>query len=355
MRIAVDVGYGYTKGISDTGKWNVFPSVVAPAQDRTMMALFGGDGREDEYVRLREGGDVSERFIGTLALRSPLAAYAIARDRVDHPATRLLLAAAVARLMPEVQNSGIHLITGLPFEHYRTQRERFESMLRNLDVTVEFPEAGKVRRVRFERVTLFVQGGASIYAWLFDDFGRLKRHDLWMSGAVVSAVNVGFRTVDIVSFRLGDRVTLEPALSFTIEDELGGIMVRRMVQDAFYRETGYRPSLAQVEEILGGGGTVRFEGRLYDFGDTLRQARRMIAEAIRDHLIARLGDRLSFIHTILLTGGGALELKPYLDLGRVAVEVDGDGQFADARGYLILGRMIEAQERARVTPESLSK
>ncbi|WP_028987599.1 ParM/StbA family protein [Thermicanus aegyptius] len=344
FKIAVDIGYGYVKGINENGERVLFRSLISPAHDRSIMRLFGPDeGENDIHVRVEERGKAEEYFVGDLALESRMAMYAFDRNKINEPETKILLATAVGELLPP-DPQPIHLITGLPFGHFKEQKDAFEDMLNKININLKHltgKKKGQVSTIKFDKVTVFIQGGASVYANLLNTGGFPKRPELFRSGELISAVNIGFRTVDVVTFHAVDKLKLMWDMSFTIDASVGGMQIRTLAQDAFFEKTGHRPNIVIIEDIIKKGGRQYFAGREIDISSDLRKAKETVASTIKRHITSMWGEKKEFVRTIFFCGGGALELKEYLEDFHPNVEFPRDGQFADAIGYLILGRIQE--------------
>lgn len=348
MRVAVDIGYGYLKALNEFGDRLHFPSYVAPAPvDVQAPDLFGG-GKPNVY-RV----DGSLYLVGKDALESRYATLAYDREKWHHEATRVLLAVSVYELKRNFGSSDVHLITGLPYDQFFREQDSLRRMLSDFRAEVEnlfHPTPGGPVLVQFKRVTVFPQGAASVYSAYIGPDGSVRRmldHD----GALVVVVNVGYRTVDVAAFRVSDRAfRADRNLSFTLDDA-GVVFIRHAISDAALRLTGRRMKPLEAERVLLSGGRFLFRGREFDVSADIRRAKQSLALRIRDALAARIGDELDFVTTVILAGGGSEDLREDLKTIHPSAEMHPDGPFADATGYLVVGRQVEDATRLTSSQE----
>lgn len=131
FKIAVDIGYGYLKGINEKGERIIFPSMVGSAHERSFKDLFGANTKnrlENLHVYVKEGHIDGDFFAGSLAKDSPSKSFAFGSNKIRHQNNIVLLSTATALLAPDRED--LFIVTGLPLEHYKTQRQEFNSFLK---------------------------------------------------------------------------------------------------------------------------------------------------------------------------------------------------------------------------------
>ncbi len=345
FKIGIDIGYGYVKGINERGQRVKFRSLIAPAYDRRLEGIFGAQEDEtDIHVEIMQpDGSINEYFVGDLALKSHHSSYAFDRNKINHPATQVLLAVAASQLTRNAYRP-IHLITGLPLDHYLEQKDSFKEKLENTTIKIKHlsgADKGKQAHFSFDRVTIFVQGGASIYSYLLDERGLPYKTEFMNSGELIAAINIGFNTIDVAVFEAGKILRLRPDLSFTIDGK-GMINIRLAVQEAIFAQTNARPDIAKIETIIEKGRGY-FRGKELNINEDIEKAKKMIATTIENEISTRWKESIDNIGMLYLCGGGALELKGLLNNLHSRIETSSDSQFADAIGYLNIGRMKELE------------
>jgi plasmid segregation protein ParM len=172
FKIGLDIGYGYVKGVNQTGKEVSFPSLVCEGFDRPLAGLFGGiagSGKDDLHLVAMADGAAREMFVGELARREGRnVSFAFDEDKAAHPATRGLLAAAGYLLFPE-GHFPVHLVTGLPLEQYIHKKDEFKQALDRFAVFVRHKERQDAKNIRFAKVTVFPQAAGAVYHAVWDD------------------------------------------------------------------------------------------------------------------------------------------------------------------------------------------
>lgn len=118
--IGLDIGYGDTKAMADSGQRACFPSLVAPAEFIRFQADVGAHVPVNGLtLRDTEEGDL---FVGELALRQgrPGAVRSPRdRDRLADPILTHLAHAALVSVLPHVEYARAQIVTGLPVDYYR--------------------------------------------------------------------------------------------------------------------------------------------------------------------------------------------------------------------------------------------
>ncbi|HHY31285.1 MAG TPA: ParM/StbA family protein [Syntrophaceticus sp.] len=163
MHISIDIGYGYTKAVSDTGHRLSFPSVVAP----THMDLFNGvfNNSTGHKVKIFTPDEEQEKLVGELALNSTAAQNLVARHEKPADMHDLLLLTAAflcdagaKSAVSDIENS---LVVGLPLSFYRGQKEALKERLSKLTVWVSVD--GKERKyISFKNVSVLPQGAGAL-------------------------------------------------------------------------------------------------------------------------------------------------------------------------------------------------
>jgi len=328
FKIGLDLGYGYVKGVNQTGKEVSFPSLVCEGFDRPLSGLFGGssgDGENNLNLIVTDGA-AREIFVGELARREGRnVSFAFDEDKAAHPATQDLLAAAGYLLFPE-GHVPVHLVTGLPLEQYIHKKDEFKQVLDRFSVFVRHKEGRNVKSIRFAKVTVFPQAAGAVYHAVWDD-----RSKYLVKGGYLGLVDIGFKTTDFIVFLVEDRLIMREDLSGTIN--AGVSAVQATVDKMFTAKTGGRLDVPELMRLVDSG-RIAFKGEELEFSREIEAIKYDFAKTIKDRLKGTWGNKLNFFHSILLAGGGATALgRALIGLHPSAVIVR-DPQFANARGFL---------------------
>ncbi|MTI85645.1 MAG: ParM/StbA family protein [Firmicutes bacterium] len=317
--VAVDVGYGFTKAVSGSGKRICFPSVISPARDLPLAEL--ADNSTGHKVKIcKEGGQEEEYFVGELAMQEGHSVHFTLDDvKHKHPAHDIVLLTAAALLEPESINK---LVVGLPVDYYREQGKSLKSHLQNLSATVSVDGKPEVL-LSFEEIHVYPQGAGAL----------LTVSDL-PGGGIAALVDVGHKTTDCVAIEIKNGSS-RPVQSMCVSVEAGILHVHKAVSEEFLKRTGIRLPANYTEQVMRDG-QIWFRGEKVDLGQTLKEKRRVVARAIVDGVMASWGDRADFVRQVYLAGGGVLELPELSDMLKGSSIVP-DAQFANALGFLKFG------------------
>lgn len=317
MRLAVDVGYGYTKALAETGRRVSFPSAVAAAPPDMAPGVFAAMPHRVELVW---GGKAERYLVGESALRSRTAAMTLSREKPAEIHDVLLLTAAYL----VGAGRGTALGVGLPLGYYRVQRQALAARLAGLAAAVSV-DGGPLREIDFTGGVRVVPQGAGVV--LAEP--RLPQ-------GLVGIVDVGHHTTDYLLVEVRDGQPL-PLLDFSGLVEAGAHLVAAAVAREFSTQTGAPLDIAeavQVAEWLQQGQAVTYDGRPLDLAPAYRTACLEVGRLIAHRVLAAWGGRARLAREILLAGGGALLLEDALRAELPQSRVVTDPVFANARGYL---------------------
>lgn len=336
MLVSIDLGYGYTKGVNEEGKKVIFPSVVGPGRDRSIASLFDDNMRGMDSLHVVVDG--MEYFVGELAEKeSSIASRTLSSEKITHPNTKVLLATATALLMPEgIRN--VQLVTGLPYADYKKQSKQFEDFLRFFNTDIEFisgPLAGRKKKITFSKdVFLFPQAAGALFALLDDR----ERKEFLNSKKMISVVDIGYKTTDVVTFEWRDGPQLRTELSDTFD--IGMSNVTKLVDLAFREKTGDRLSKNRIEQIIRDK-VVYYNGQELDMTKEIALAHQHVAKTIADEVMVLWKEEKNSIFSVYLAGGGAIALHSFLKNLHPRVKVAPDAQFANAEGFLKFAYLLK--------------
>jgi len=293
-QIGVDIGNGYTKAVSSTRDAS-FQSVVAPAQ----AIAYSAQERDASLIEIKL--DSQEYFVGELALRqSSFAVQDVGRQRLSSRAYAHLFATAMALVMP--QSCDVEVVCGLPVAWYEAERARVSERLRG---TWETQRAG-LSRATFHVLSVRV---------VPEPLGTLLSLALAADGTVADAslmrqtvgiLDVGTKTSDFAVF--GPGLEYRQDWGGSIESGLSLILGRIIAHAS--NTWGMELSLAEADRCLQER-AVTVRGERHDLSKVIATGRRALAERV----LARMGqlwDGGLKIDRILLSGGGAESLAPYI-------------------------------------------
>ena len=324
--IACDVGYGFVKAVSDTGKRVTFPSLVAPDRGDSLGVgdLFGRP--PGHTVSLRPpGGGAESYLVGEAARASFLASGFLGAEKPAEMHDVLLLAAcylAGAGSEGHLPGQVPRLAVGLPLALYRPQRDALRERLSRLAAWASV-DGGPERYFSFREVRVYPQGVGVVFA-----------QDGLPGHGFAGVVDVGHLTVD---YLLVDLEAGRPVPEASGSLEVGCHLLAKEVARAF-REAAGEPLPHRLEGYVlraaAEGRPVGYRGRELDLSRAYREAAAEVAAAVSKQVLSAWADWAKFITLTLLAGGGALALGAELARSLPSARVVDDPAFANALGFL---------------------
>jgi plasmid segregation protein ParM len=328
MLVSIDLGYGYTKAVSDKSRI-VFPSAIAPYSESILDT-----GNEKKYMlELRPAGSVVKRqyFVGEMALKRGRAVQmTLAREKFAQEASMLLTLAGAYLAGAEGQ---VELAYGLPLAYYKSQRSEAVKALQGHAAYVKVDE-GPEKYIAFNNVFIFPQGVGALFS-----MDKLPREGL------VGIIDVGYYTCDYLMVEIRPD-GIDPLPAFMSSIEVGVSTAVKEFAEKFQRVTGRPLSLTEANNLWGKD-TITFAGRKMDIGGMVEEARQETGRTIADSIMAAWSEKIDFLDLILLAGGGSLEFLNIIQrqFGR-HVEIMPDPQYANAVGFYKMAYRQVAAARA---------
>lgn len=323
--LAVDIGYGWTKGMTQRGQVLV-SSMVGPAEDIRFESDVVAENGHGIALEVNGRG----YFVGEQAeVQSASASQTLDVTRTGSMEQKALFYAVASELVRTVDDV-IAVVTGLPVGDYDPHNKAaLRDMLRGEH---EVRRQGKhARSFEVDNVYCVPQAIGSLFALVLDRRGRLVDGDL--AGGRVGLVDVGTLTTNYV---LVDRLRYVEVGSDSITT--GTSEMFQKVGKDLKREYGldWALQLGKVDRAVR-------ERVVEVYGDRVN-----IAPIVEPHLEALADTIVSKarslwgagvdLKAVVLTGGGSLELAPYVRKAYPHTRtVGGDPQFANCAGYLRAG------------------
>lgn len=332
--LAIDVGYGYTKAVSTSGRKVIFPSVVAPAWELPLNNMV--KEKVGYHVKVKRGHDGPEEdwFVGDLALiEGQDVQYTLDRVKHNHPSHDVLLLTAAAltqiwsRVPAPAGTISPVLVIGLPVEAYRDQEHRdgLRKHLENLEAMVSV-DGSELVQIKFNpgAVRVYPQGAGAL----------LTADDLPEDG-IVALIDVGYKTTDCVAIELnGGAQKLMQAMCTSCNK--GIIALVESITEEFHERTKAQLPLRHAIDALRTS-RVWYRGEKIDLSDIISKSRREVARAIADQVLAKWGERADFVRCVYLAGGGVLELAELSQMFPATIIMD-NAQWSNAAGFLEVGK-----------------
>ena len=339
--VSVDLGYGYIKAVSSNGKKVLFPSLVGRGHDRTLSGLFYSPNNDLTECHFKINGE--HYFIGELAKReSSTSTRIFEQDRYTHEYTRILLNAAIQLVSDE---NVVRLVTGLPLDFYQSQAKEVKSKIQGIYPELEWVSGplGKVnRKISVEQALVFPQGAGAILSALLSEQLTPVYPELMEAGVKVGLVDIGFRTTDYIVVEMQGKGMFKPLpnLSGTI-DNVGVNNLYKDILRAYKDMTGGADLKEEYIDRIIRQKMIKFRGQPLKFHHVIESSLSGTCTRMVDVLKLAWANDLDLLDAVFIAGGGGELYYPYLNphFNHQLQKVE-DSQFANATGYLKLGRAM---------------
>jgi plasmid segregation protein ParM len=320
--VSDDIGNGFVKSKSATAT-ATFPSVIATEQG---ALSFEGFNSGDDFVIEFEG---TRYAIGETAWKlGRMRATAMDRSRIDSDFYRILFAAS---LMAVARKSGpATVVLSLPVLWYSSRSQVKEKLAGTYVVCY------RGRRYTFEvdkaTMQIIPEGFGTLAGVVLskeapEDLKQLAR-------GRVGVVDVGTKTTDLMLF---DQMELIPAKSGGIDSALSDVW--RSVKEEIAKAHGRTLELHEVDQAISDGYFMQ-KGKEQPIKDMAERAMHALASAVAGEIVG-LWSGGQEVDAILLTGGGAKYIKPYLTFGHE--HVIRKGHLANAEGGYLFAEYKESR------------
>ncbi|TMN20946.1 ParM/StbA family protein [Lentibacillus cibarius] len=342
--VAVDLGYGYVKAMSSSGKQIVFPSLVGKGYHRNLTSVMGEEPNNLKNIHVHFKGE--DYFVGDLAKESRSVSRIFDQERFTHVYTQVLLNVAVQLV---TDDEHVQVSTGLPLDFYQSQAKEFRQAILGMQPIMQWdtgPFKGQEKRLNIDLAMVFPQGASAIFSALLNHEGKYTYPHLMEQGNFLALMDIGFRTTDFVVVEMQKNGSFVPhaKLSGTVDE--GVINLHRDIRQVFKAQSGgadlneFHISRILKNEFL------TYKRKRIDFAEAIYKSKESIATNIADRLKSVWAEESDLFDAIFLAGGGGnlfeSFVQPHFDhrLKRIT-----ESQFANTIGYLRLGRSITNQKR----------
>lgn len=320
MKIGIDVGYGFVKAINELGNRITFPALVAPGSQNLGLAdVF--KNTLDYQVSIATGNGQENLLVGEAAKQSFIATQVLSQQKPKEYHDPLLFTAAHLLGIDDCHDIGV----GLPLAYYSTQKDILRQRLQQLNAYVSIK--GNQKFIRFAQVQVIPQGAGILFTC----------SEVLPDNGFVGLVDIGTYTTEYLLFQYRNSKPI-PVLEACGTVEAGVHLVYSAISREFQAQTGSPlPTEMEsyvVEKVLNRE-PVTHNGKKYFIIDTAIEARRQVAQAITQKILAAWGNRTGYLDATLLAGGGSLFFAN--DLTQFPNQhIVSDPVYANAQGYLAL-------------------
>lgn len=330
MRAGLDVGYSYTKAIAGTSRRVIFPSVVGTPE----RARFG----------LQDQGETSTIFL-TVPKQVQVGSGAIRQSRfiggredrawIETEEWYLLVLAALSGLT-KATKAEFTVVMGLPVEFYDRDKSLVQARLIGEHKVQR--EGQSMQSLHVNTLKVIPQPFGTLLSSVMDDRGRIVDEEL--AGSTVGVIDVGGKTTNLLSAEGLTEIHKE-----TTSVDVG-------IWDAVRAMRGWLsdhcPGLDLRDHEIADtliARTVNYHGKPTDLSKVINK----VLASLADQVLAgasKIWNGGARLNTVLLTGGGALLLSPFIQAHFERAYVVDDPVFANVQGFYRFARWLEHSEAA---------
>lgn len=338
--VAIDVGYGFVKGISSSNKRILIPTLIGLGFEQHLGSIFSKDKKEnDRNIHIVYNGE--NYFVGELAKESNVLSRIFEQKRYNHEYFKIILNVAI-QLLTGGKTSQVKLSTGLPLSFYQSQaKEARESML-GIQPAIEWKTgtlAGNVLKNNIVDAVLFPQGASAIYSALMNKEGKYIYPELMSEGTMIGLIDIGFRTTDFIVVEIQNDGSFVPRLGLSSTlDNIGVHQLHHEIKMYYKMKTdGADLSEYHLSRVLKNG-FLTYKGEKINFSELIEEKKREISTNIADRLKSFWSEESNLFDEIFLAGGGGLlfadTLQSHFNNRLTLIK---ESQFANAIGYYRYG------------------
>lgn len=311
MRCGIDVGFGFTKAVSESGKQVIFPSAVA----KIFMTDIGLKPTSDYFVTYMN----QTYAVGKAATQCLITETSFSEDRFATEFSKLLVLTAFVALESDRE---VELGLGLPLMLYSKLKDRVKNYFEFAEEII-IDKDSTAHSFHITRCEVFPQG-----------VGALFSISSPVEDGIYCILDVGFRTTDIIVVEIKDK-SINPLIEmcFTIDKGMSlaverlGLMIERKYGVSY--DTSLLFDIHERSHI-----SVR--GRKIDIEPHKKEVFGAIADDIVQSISRRLQRGFDTFDGVLVAGGGAFNVASVLQKEFSNVQILDNAQFANAKGYLNL-------------------
>jgi plasmid segregation protein ParM len=328
--VGIDVGFGFTKAYNGKNQV-IIKSIIGDAADIQFHSPIGDNSAASNlHITLND----KSYFLGDYAeLQSNIRDYTLDQDRLISDFVKIL-AIAAAGICCDARES-LHVVSGLPVGFLRRDTKKFKDVLLG-DHEITFHNRGEkdiTKTISIAKVHIIPQPIGSVFNLIFNDTGKIVNKELAMQK--LGVMDIGFKTTD---FSIFDRLQYIERGSSTLD--VGISKCFTVIANKLKQESNINLELYRMFKFIDSG-SIKIKGKEYNITNLKKRVYKHFSSAITSDLTRLWADDWD-LDSILLSGGGSLELAEYL-LPNIEGEIIPISKSIDARlnnvyGYLKFGR-----------------
>lgn len=345
--VGIDVGFGFTKAYN--GKdYVIFKSLIGDANEVQFHSFLGG---ESSTANLHITLDNRSYFLGSYAeLQSKIPEFTLDQETLIENFIKVL--AITAAGLCSTSQGPLHVVTGLPVEYLRRDSRRLKEITQGQHEITYHNINGKAvtKQVNIDKLLIIPQPIGSIFNLIFDDHGNIRDNDL--ASQKLGVVDIGFKTTDLSIF---DRLQYIERSSCTMDTGISKCFAA--IANKLRQESSINLELYRFFKFIESG-RIKIRGKEYNINNLKKKVYSKASATIASDL-NRLWENDWDIDSIILTGGGSIELAEYLTgsiKGNVIpIQNNIDARLNNVQGYCKFGLNKWGSPQAEAVKERNAK
>lgn len=342
--VGSDLGYGQVKTFTDDTMIKFLSTVGTPISDFGRVAAVTTE--KELLESLTVTFENQKYYVGHNAVvNSRNGRISLRQNKAESNDNKIKFLTSLALLTAENEEEAtFDIVTGLPVLEYKNQKDKLYNMIYNYGQPFEFymhygPNVVK-KKIKVNNIKVISQGEAAFYDFILDDTGNIKSERVEMVSGTVMVVDPGYRTTDIVTMENGRYI--EP---LSDQFNTGVNQIHQEILRLIMERLNIKKELKDLDEIVRSG-KLFHAMKEYDIKRIIADATTPFAENIVENLHTISNDTLASMQRIILAGGGASIIYPYVkDLLKNDIEVSlmDNSEFCNASGYYKYGLLLKNQ------------
>ncbi len=328
--VGIDVGFGFTKAYNGKNS-AIFKSLIGDATDIQFRSLLGDDSSTSHlHITLED----KSYFLGSYAeMQSNIREFTLDQDKLIEDFVRILAIAAAGICTDSV--APINVVSGLPVGYLKRDSKRLKEMIRGShEITYHNSDGNDVtKKITIDKIHIIPQPIGSIFNLIFDDNGKIK--DRGLATQKLGVVDIGFKTTD---FSIFDHLQYIERGSSTMDTGISKCF--SVISNKLRQESNINIELFRMFKFIESG-IIKIRGKEYNISNLKKRVYNHSASAIASDL-NRLWENDWDIDSIILSGGGSVELAEYLspniEGNVIPIPKNVDARFNNVQGYCKFGR-----------------
>lgn len=321
QRIAMDIGYGYTKATTISPKTKelktiMFPSVVKEQPQKSINEAFAGGYVMDYALEVNN----KKMYIGELALNQSAERKFEKQGYFDCQFIETVASTCLFELSEETD---VEIIVGLPLTSFTNQKA--VDMVKNcLDNKQFVVKNDKTKTFKVTSVKVTAQG---VGAWLKEVMANKDLYEMR-----VAVLDLGYRTFDVTVVEMS---VISESLTTSFEESGMNQLYEEITMAINNEGLGRRYKPSQLEKMvrsnidlpreINGNKTYR------EYAEPFKK--RYVSNLVSD--LRRLwGEEIESVDALFVTGGGGEDLIDLFKQELENAQLQKDSQFANCLGYL---------------------